>query len=50
VFLAKLEFVSNGYLVYARVRTEAIVFVKPSDYPLNPFKMKFDPPLLHPNG
>ncbi|QRW26481.1 ubiquitin-conjugating enzyme [Rhizoctonia solani] len=21
----------------------------PSDYPLNPFKMKFDPPLLHPN-
>ncbi|KAF8310683.1 ubiquitin-conjugating enzyme [Clavulina sp. PMI_390] len=21
----------------------------PSDYPLSPFKMKFDPPLLHPN-
>ncbi|KAI9637433.1 ubiquitin conjugating enzyme [Dioszegia hungarica] len=21
----------------------------PSDYPLNPFKMTFDPPLLHPN-
>ncbi|KAL7414804.1 ubiquitin-conjugating enzyme [Mrakia frigida] len=21
----------------------------PSDYPLNPFKMKFDPPILHPN-
>ncbi|QRV85511.1 ubiquitin-conjugating enzyme [Ceratobasidium sp. AG-Ba] len=21
----------------------------PSDYPLNPFKMRFDPPLLHPN-
>lgn len=22
----------------------------PSDYPLNPFKMVFDPPLLHPNS
>ncbi|KAF8968706.1 ubiquitin-conjugating enzyme/RWD-like protein, partial [Flammula alnicola] len=22
---------------------------KPSDYPLSPFKMKFDPPLFHPN-
>lgn len=22
----------------------------PSDYPLNPFKMTFDPPLLHPNS
>jgi ubiquitin-protein ligase len=24
--------------------------VQPSDYPLNPFKMKFDPPLFHPNS
>jgi hypothetical protein len=23
---------------------------QPSDYPLNPFKMKFDPPLFHPNS
>ncbi|KAJ9103299.1 hypothetical protein QFC20_004774 [Naganishia adeliensis] len=22
----------------------------PQDYPLNPFKMTFDPPLFHPNG
>ncbi|PIL25892.1 transporter [Ganoderma sinense ZZ0214-1] len=22
----------------------------PSDYPLSPFKMKFDPPLFHPNS
>lgn len=23
---------------------------QPSDYPLSPFKMKFDPPLFHPNS
>jgi hypothetical protein len=23
---------------------------QPPDYPLSPFKMKFDPPLFHPNG
>lgn len=23
---------------------------QPSDYPLSPFKMKFEPPLFHPNG
>ena len=23
---------------------------KPSDYPLSPFKMRFDPPLFHPNS
>jgi len=23
---------------------------QPQDYPLSPFKMKFDPPLLHPNS
>lgn len=24
--------------------------LQPSDYPLSPFKMKFEPPILHPNG
>lgn len=24
--------------------------LKPTDYPLSPFKMKFDPPLFHPNS
>ena len=24
--------------------------LQPPDYPLSPFKMKFDPPLLHPNS
>ena len=23
---------------------------QPSDYPLSPFKMKFEPPLFHPNS
>ncbi|KAJ4481019.1 ubiquitin-conjugating enzyme/RWD-like protein [Lentinula aciculospora] len=26
-----------------------LTFAKPSDYPLSPFKMKFEPPLFHPN-
>lgn len=26
------------------------LIVQPNDYPLNPFTMKFDPPLLHPNS
>jgi ubiquitin-conjugating enzyme E2 G2 len=25
-------------------------FPQPPDYPLSPFKMKFDPPLFHPNS
>ena len=24
--------------------------LKPSDYPLSPFEMKFDPPIFHPNS
>ena len=27
-----------------------MTIVKPPDYPLSPFKMKFEPPLFHPNG
>lgn len=46
------------YVSFLRVvladRKEGGVFAAklyfPSDYPLNPFKMVFDPPLLHPNS
>lgn len=31
-------------------RTHLSIAGKPSDYPLSPFKMKFDPPLFHPNS
>lgn len=29
---------------------ELVIPLQPQDYPLNPFKMTFDPPLFHPNG
>src|SRR6266404_1724275 len=28
----------------------ALLLVQPTDYPLSPFKMKFEPPLFHPNS
>ena len=42
VFPAKLLFVS--FINTTRADS------KPADYPLNPFTMTFDPPLLHPNS
>lgn len=42
VFAAKLVFVSHQLSSRAEEQ--------PPDYPLNPFTMTFDPPLLHPNS
>lgn len=50
MFLAKLEFVSDAVLSDLLFGPKLLFFGQPSDYPLSPFKMKFDPPLLHPNG
>ncbi|PSS34242.1 hypothetical protein PHLCEN_2v1708 [Hermanssonia centrifuga] len=52
VFVAKLTFVSDPphgvpfpFWFSIEAHTE-----QPSDYPLSPFKMKFEPPLFHPNS
>ena len=65
VFAAKLTFVSPMYLLHSardaiphqRVSDDSLLlaiflldFGQPSDYPLSPFKMKFEPPIFHPNG
>ena len=65
VFAAKLTFVSPMYLLHSardaippqRVSDDSLLlaiflldFGQPSDYPLSPFKMKFEPPLFHPNS
>lgn len=39
-----------SYRIAARSHTHLSIAGKPSDYPLSPFKMKFDPPLFHPNS
>ena len=47
VFAAKLTFVGDDrYLCHSR----QFYPHQPSDYPLSPFKMKFEPPLFHPNS
>ena len=53
VFVAKLEFVSPNIVITVLSDgslTKRLPFYKPSDYPLSPFKMKFEPPLFHPNS
>ena len=51
VFVAKLEFVSPVLHSSSPIGSDqAFSFYKPSDYPLSPFKMKFEPPLFHPNS
>ena len=47
VFVARLTFVGPPPtpLPYAPLMSP-----QPPDYPLSPFKMKFDPPLFHPNS
>lgn len=47
VFSAKLTFVRPGSLHPPQI---TLNLPQPSDYPLSPFKMKFDPPLFHPNS
>lgn len=43
-------FCPGGRLADHRARMARLRTVQPSDYPLSPFKMKFEPPLFHPNG
>ena len=61
VFAAKLTFVSahSYFLSFWHAIARAPVFwaipmtvcrFQPTDYPLSPFKMKFEPPLFHPNS
>jgi ubiquitin-conjugating enzyme E2 G2 len=56
VFVAKLEFVSRSINIVVTVPSERRFLTKrlpsnkPSDYPLSPFKMKFEPPIFHPNS
>ena len=55
VFAAKLTFVSLHQAAQMLWQADVslhdpFVNTKPSDYPLSPFKMKFEPPLFHPNS
>jgi hypothetical protein len=49
VFVAKLTFVRYVYASWFPVPTGHLV-PQPPDYPLSPFKMRFEPPLFHPNS
>ena len=55
MFAAKLTFVSLHQAAQMLWQADVslhdpFVNTKPSDYPLSPFKMKFEPPLFHPNS
>jgi hypothetical protein len=52
IFTAKLSFVCAVRPTTRMIVQKASYNItpQPSDYPLSPFKMKFEPPLLHPNS
>jgi ubiquitin-conjugating enzyme E2 G2 len=49
IFVAKLTFVRTIIMYRLVLLTQSHIH-QPNDYPLSPFKMKFEPPLFHPNS
>ena len=37
-------------ILFTFLSSFVLLLLQPPDYPLSPFKMKFEPPLFHPNS